>query len=122
MENESEVIANLNEETKKIYEKHYNSANYDLLLNSEDMILAKKTNTDVNKEKEEILINVLQSMLRKYKGQGVIYINLTKVFNSILEKINDIPNVRGSNNAITWPLRQAITKAIVEKRNKNNIT
>lgn len=56
IENEYEVIANLNEETKKIYEKLYNSAKYDLLMNSEDMILAKKTNTDVDKEKEEIVI------------------------------------------------------------------
>lgn len=56
IENEYEVIANLNEETKKIYEKLYISAKYDLLMNSEDMILAKKTNTDVDKEKEEIVI------------------------------------------------------------------
>lgn len=116
MENEYEVISNLNKETKHVYEKRYKSDNFELIINEDDVILAKKNNNNnINLEHEKLISTVLVSMLKKYAGQGILYINLTKEFNSILEKIKDIRNVRPSDNTITWPLRQAITKAIVDK-------
>lgn len=116
MENEYEVIANLNKETKKVYENYYNSENYEILINKDDMILVKKNNNiNINLEHEKIITRVLESMLKRYSGHGIIYINLTKEFNLILERIKDIPNVRPVDNTITWPLRQAITKAIINK-------
>ena len=119
MENEYEIIANLNNETKKIYEKHYNSENYDILLNENDMILAKKNNNiDINLKHEKLISEVLVSMIKKYKGHGLIYINLTKEYNLILKRIKDIPNIKTTNNAITWPLRQAILKALINKNDQ----
>lgn len=116
MENEYEVISNLNKETKSVYEKHYETENYELLINEADLILAKKNlGKEINLEHEKLISKVLVSMLKKYTGHGILYINLTKEFNSILKKLESIPNVRPSDNAITWPLRQAITKAIVDK-------
>ena len=116
MENEYEVIANLNKETKKVYENHYNAENYKLLINEDDVILVKKeNNANINIEHEKLIVKVLSSMIKKYSGHGILYINLTKEFNSILKRIEGDCNVRGSDNVIIWPLRQAITKAIVNK-------
>lgn len=116
MENEYEVISNLNNETKSIYEKHYKTENYELLINDADFILAKKNICkETNLEHEKLISTVLKSMLKKYNDYGILYINLTKEFNSILKSIENIPNIRPSDNAITWPLRQAITRAIIDK-------
>ena len=60
--NKYELIANLTKETKEIYEKHYLSEKYELIVNEDNMILAKKTdNEDINLNHEEIIIKVIKS-------------------------------------------------------------
>ena len=53
---------------------------------------------------------------------GIIHINLTKEINQILANIANIANednVKSTDNRISWPIRQAITKALINgKLNK----
>ena len=115
--NKYELISNLTKETKEIYEKHYLSEKYELIVNEDNMILAKKTdNEDINLNHEEIIIKVIKSMIKKYNGYGILYINLTKEINSILDSIKEDTNLRTTDNRISWPIRQAIVKAIADKK------
>ena len=49
-----------------------------------------------------------------------LYIDLTKVINSILKKLRDDGKIRIADKRITWTIRQAITKAIVDKSKKSS--
>ncbi len=116
MENKYILLTNLEASTKKVYEKHFESEKYEILVNNENMIIAKQTNNnDINLEHEKTIIEVLESMARKYTSSKVLYIDLTKDINSILKKIEGDEIVRHTDNRITWAIRQAITKAIASK-------
>ena len=91
MENKYILLTNLEASTKKVYEKHFESEKYDMLVNNENMIIAKQTNNnDINLEHEKTIIEVLESMARKYTSSKVLYIDLTKDINSILKKIEGV--------------------------------
>ena len=69
-----------------------------------------------NKKLYENDLHISLKKAKKYNPDGIIYIDLSKEVNSILDKINDDGNVRGFDNRITWPIRQAFTKAIISKK------
>ena len=88
MENEYKLLINLSSETQKIYEKSYKEEKYDLLVNEDGIIIAKKNNDNsINLEHEELIIRTVSSMSKKYTQVGFLYIDLTKVINSILKKL-----------------------------------
>ena len=119
MKNKYKLLINLSGEMKKIYEKSYKEEKYDLLVNEDGIIIAKKNNGDnINIEHEELVIRTLSSMAKKYSKVGFLYIDLTKVINSILENIEEDEEIRIADKRITWPIRQKITKAIVDKSKK----
>ena len=90
MKNKYKLLINLSGEMKKIYEKSYKEEKYDLLVNEDGIIIAKKTNGDnINIEHEELIIRTLSSMAKKYTKVGFLYIDLTKVINSILDNIEN---------------------------------
>ena len=120
MENKYKLLMNLSPELQKVYEKSYKEEKYDILVNEDGIIIAKKENNkDVNVEHEEFVIRVLNSMAKKYKQGGVLYIDISKEINSILKNIKDDKDMIVADQRITWPIRQAITKAIVGKINNN---
>lgn len=113
------LLINLSKELQKIYEKSFKEENYDLLVNEEGIIIAKKTkDTNINLEHEDLIIRTVKSMAKKYKQLGVIYIDLSKEINSILEQLEIDEKIGIADKRITWPIRQAITKAIIEKNKK----
>lgn len=119
MENKYKLLINLSSEMQKIYEKSYKEEKYDLLVNEDGIIIAKKNNDNsINLEHEELIIRTVSSMAKKYTQAGFLYIDLTKVINSILKKLRDDGKIRIADNRITWPIRQEITKAIVDKSKK----
>ena len=106
---------------QKIYEKSYKEEKCDLLVNEDGIIIAKKNNDNsINLEHEELIIRTVSSMAKKYTQVGFLYIDLTKVINSILKKLRDDGKIRIADKRITWPIRQAITKAIVDKSKKSS--
>lgn len=121
MENKYKLLINLSSEMQKIYEKSYKEEKYDLLVNEDGIIIAKKNNDNsINLEHEELIIRTVSSMAKKYTQVGFLYIDLTKVINSILKKIENDGKIRIADKRITWPIRQAITKAIVDKSKKSS--
>ena len=121
MDNKYKLLINLSSEMQKIYEKSYKEEKYDLLVNEDGIIIAKKNNDNsINLEHEELIIRTVSSMAKKYTQVGFLYIDLTKVINSILKKLRDDGKIRIADKRITWPIRQAITKAIVDKSKKSS--
>ena len=121
MENKYKLLINLSSEMQKIYEKSYKEEKYDLLVNEDGIIIAKKNNDNsINLEHEELIIRTVSSMAKKYTQVGFLYIDLTKVINSILKKLRDDGKIRIADKRITWTIRQAITKAIVDKSKKSS--
>lgn len=119
MENKYEIFINIDHLTQSVYEKSFKSKDYEIIYNEDNILFLKKINSeDYNKQHEKTILNVIISMAKKYNPDGIVHMNLSDEVNSILDKIKDDENIRGFDNRITWPIRQAFTKAIVSKKNK----
>ncbi len=119
MEEKYELFMNLAEETHKIYKRALKTEEYEIL--GEDLergiLLASKGKRDLN----EKIIQLIISMAKKYPMGGTLAINITKEVQEICNIIEEdkIFESNGKiNGKITWLMRQAITKAIVEKGKK----
>lgn len=117
MDNKYELFFCVDSLMKNVYVKNFNSKGYEIIYNDDDILFVKKGNVQYyNQQHEKTVIDVIVSIAKKYNPDGIIYIDLSKEVNSILDKINDDGNVRGFDNRITWPIRQAFTKAISSKK------
>ena len=117
MDNKYELFFCVDSLMKSVYVKSFNSKGYEIIYNDDDILFVKKRNVQYyNQQHEKTVIDVIVSIAKKYNPDGIIYIDLSKEVNSILDKINDDGNVRGFDNRITWPIRQAFTKAIASKK------
>ena len=134
MENKYLLLINLEKQTKKIYEEKFNKENYSFLINKDNIILVKKEvikNEEKTKEKrkediknnnEEIIVKYIESISRKYNNYGFLCIDLTNEINSILKDLEKDGKIRVADQRITWRIRQAMLKAIVDKeKNKNKV-
>ena len=125
MENKYLLLMNLEKQTKKIYEEKFKKENYNFLLNEDNVILVKKGNENnkektKNKNNEEIIVKYIESISRKYNNYGFLYIDLTKEINNILKDLEKDEKIRVADQRITWRIRQAMLKAIVDKE-KNKV-
>lgn len=138
MENKYLLLINLEKQTKKIYEEKFKKENYNFLLNEDNIILVKKedektnekTNEktkeknkqDVKNNSEETIVKYIESISRRYNNYGFLYIDLTKEINNILKDLEKDKKIRVADQRITWRIRQAMVKAIVDKeKNKNKV-
>ena len=122
MENEYKLFLNLKDEMKSIYEKNLKNEEYDILINDDKMLLAKKENDkNINIEHEKQLLKLVESMAKRQSVKGIIYINLTAEINSILQRYKNIENIDYNDKMVSWPIRQAFTKAIVIREEKKGI-
>ena len=116
MENKYEVFVNIEKETKKVYERYYETEGYQFLIKEDAILFVKKQNTDeINSAHEKDLVRLVQSMITKYLHLGTFYLDLSQEINSILRQSVEKTELHLTDNYITWPLRQAITKAISHK-------
>lgn len=119
MENKYELFISIDQLTQSVYEKSFNSKGYEIIYNDDNILFLKKTNRDdFNKQHEKTVLDVIISIAKKYKTDGIVHIDLSNEVNFILVKIKDEENVRGFDNRITWPIRQAFTKAIISKKDQ----
>lgn len=117
MNNKYELFLNIDSLTKSVYENGFNSKGYEIIYKGDNILFVKKVNVQYyNQQHEKIVIDVIVSMAKKYNPDGIVHIDLSDEVNSILDKIKDDENVRGFDNRITWPIRQAFTKAITSKK------
>ena len=119
MENKYEIFINIDHLTQSVYEKSFKSKDYEIIYNDDNILFLKKINRDnFNKQHEKTVLDVIISIAKKYKTDGIVHIDLSNEVNSIFLKIKDEENVRGFDNRITWPIRQAFTKSIISKINR----
>lgn len=119
MENKYEIFINIDHLTQSVYEKSFKSKDYEIIYNDDNILFLKKINNeDYNKQHEKTVLDVIISIAKKYKTDGIVHIDLSNEVNSIFLKIKDEENVRGFDNRITWPIRQAFTKSIISKKNQ----
>ena len=117
MENKYEIFISVDHLAQSVYEKSFKSKDYEIIYNDDNILFLKKINNeDYNKQHEKIVLDVITSMAKKYKPERIVHIDLSNEVNSILDEIKDDENVRGFDNRITWPIRQAFTKAIISKK------
>lgn len=126
MENKYLLLINLEKQTKKVYEEKFKKENYNFLLNEDNIILVKKENKEdiknnnqYEKNNEEIIIKYIKSIFRKFSNYGLLYIDLTNEINNILNDLKQNEKIRVADRRITWRIRQAITKAILDKKEDN---
>ena len=126
MENKYLLLINLEKQTKKVYEEKFKKENYNFLLNEDNIILVKKENKEDiknnnqnEKNNEEIIIKYIKSIFRKFSNYGLLYIDLTNEINNILNDLKQNEKIRVADQRITWRIRQAITKAILDKKEDN---
>ena len=120
MDNKYELFLNLDELTKKVYVQYYNAENYEIIFNENTILFVKKIyNKNINSNHESVILDVVKSMAKRYKPDGVVHIDLSNDIKSILERIKDDENVRHTDGRISWQLRQAFTRAIISKVKKS---
>lgn len=118
MKNEYKVFLNLDNITKDLYKKHFLSENYNIIFEEKDIVFVKKEyNSNINYKHENIILQVIESIIRKmYKinnSKKVIIIDFTNDVEQIMKKIEDIDDIKSTDNRITWQIRQTITKALL---------
>ena len=121
MEEKYELFMNLAEETHKIYKRALKTEEYEIL--GEDLergiLFARQGKRELNGK----IIQLIISMARKYPMSGTLAIDITKEVQEICNIIEEdkVFESKGKiNGKITWLMRQAITKAIVEKGKKES--
>ncbi len=117
MENKYEIFISVDHLAQSVYEKSFKSKDYEIIYNDDNILFLKKINNEnYNKQHEKTVLDVITSMAKKYNPDGIVHIDLSDEVNSILDQIKNDENVRGFDNRITWPIRQAFTKAIISKK------
>lgn len=116
MENKYELITNLSYEMKKIYEKYFTSEGYEIVVNEDRMIFAKKINdNNIDLKKERAIINVVYAIVKRDTTKGILYMDLSREMNWIMKHTGDSECVDFRQNNVTWAIRQAILKAKLKR-------
>lgn len=111
-----EIIINLDIETKKIYEKYFETEGYQFLANKDNLLFVKKQKERLeNIEHENSVVQLILNMVKKYFYVGILYIDLTDEINEILQKSEQMEKLNLTDNYITLPIKKAIEKAILNK-------
>ena len=119
MENKYEIFISVDHLAQSVYEKSFKSKDYEIIYNDDNILFLKKINNEnYNKQHEKTVLDVIASIAKKYNPDGIVHIDLSDEVNSILDQIKNDENVRGFDNRITWPIRQAFTKAIISKKDQ----
>lgn len=117
MKDKFELIVNLDYKMKSIYKKYFVNEGYEIVVEEDNLIFVKKNNGSKREfihEKE--VINFIINMAKKENFKGLIKINLDKEMNSILEKVGNLEKIDFTEKMISWQIRQAFLKAILEKK------
>ena len=119
MENNYKIFLGIEPETRKIFEKNLISEGYQIIETEEKEILFTKKSAGVESEEylkaEQIAKRMLIGIIKKYLGRGFIYIDFSKDMKKIIDNLMENNYNFKTDNRITWRIRQAITKAIIDK-------
>lgn len=118
MKNKYILILSTNEITKRVYKRQLKTENYDIIADDGNMLFAKQTEIEqTNLKYERYLIDITISIIKKYRIDKFVYMDLTNVFNEIMNKISNEEGVKPIDNRITWAIRQEIVKILANREN-----
>ena len=108
MKEEYKIILNVEEETFNIIKKPLIEEGYEIIAKEEKLIFIKKSKNNLTEEQIKRIIG----MFKIRKAEGILFVDITSAVNYLLTiPENEIKN----NGRFSWMIRQAYTKAIMEK-------
>lgn len=115
MENQYLLLIQVTGKMKEVYESYFQKEGYEMLEDQKDILLVKQTKNKETHKHESELARLIVSIAGKYKGNGVLCIDISKQMHRMLERTKDLDKINYQDNVLSWSIRQAITKAIVDK-------
>ena len=108
MKEEYKIILNVEEETFNIIKKPLKEEGYEIIAKEEKLIFIKKSKNNLTEEQIKRIIG----MFKIRKAEGILFVDITSAVNYLITiPENEIKN----NGRFSWMIRQAYTKAIMEK-------
>ena len=108
MKEEYKIILNIEEETFNIIKKPLKEEGYEIIAKEEKLIFIKKSKNNLTEEQIKRIIG----MFKIRKAEGILFVDITSAVNYLITiPENEIKN----NGRFSWMIRQAYTKAIMEK-------
>ena len=108
MKEEYKIILNVEEETFNIIKKPLIEEGYEIIAKEEKLIFIKKSKNNLTEEQIKRIIG----MFKIRKAEGILFVDITSAVNYLITiPENEIKN----NGRFSWMIRQAYTKAIMEK-------
>ena len=108
MKEEYKIILNVEEETFNIIKKPLIEEGYEIIAKEEKLIFIKKSKNNLTEEQIKRIIG----MFKIRRAEGILFVDITSAVNYLLTiPENEIKN----NGRFSWMIRQAYTKAIMEK-------
>lgn len=117
MKNKYELIINLDYKMKSVYKEYFLNEGYDVVAEEADLIFVRKKDHSMRQFKnEKEIIDFIINMAKKENFKGMVNINLDKEMNFLLEKFGNIEKLDFREKIISWQIREAFNKAILEKK------
>lgn len=95
MKNKYKVFLNLDNITKDLYKNIFLYKNYNIIF------------------EEQVIESIIRKMYKINNSKKVIIIDFTNDVEQIMKKIENIDDIKSTDNRITWQIRQTITKALL---------
>lgn len=110
------LILNRNEYMQKVILKgKLENEGYEIIFQNENVVFIKKSECLVQLEKQEI--ELILSLANKQLNMGLVLVDITQETKEILKLSAQYRNLEDLNykKKIEWMIRQAFTKALIEK-------
>ena len=106
------IILNMKDEMLNVFKKSMKDDGYEIILDTDNILFIKKSKNDLTEDQIARILNIA----RLQKVEGILFVDITSAVKYLIElseeKIKNDVQFR-------WMLRQAFTKAILDK-NQNS--
>ena len=108
MEEEFKIIFNMQDEMFNIFQKSFQKDGYEIVAKEKNILFIKKSKINLSKDQ----IARILGMYKLHNPNGVLFVDIT----SAVKYLITVPEEKIKNDGrFRWMMRQALTKAIVEK-------
>ena len=110
MEEKFKIIFNLKDEMFNIFKKSFEKEGYEIICKDENIVFIKKSEKELTAKQIAIILGMVR--IHKKSTKGIIFMDIT----SAVQYLMKIPEEKANKDGqFRWMMRQAYTKAIVEK-------
>lgn len=113
MKNEYKAIANINDGTKKVFNRCFKSEGFSIIWSEGNLLIAKKgEDNSVDVEYERIISEQVKERTKKCDSKGVLYLDLTQEFSTIMDTLKNESGALNAENKVFDSIDEAINRAI----------